>query len=61
MGRILGCERFRPAGRYYVKATISVDYRVSDGVEAARFMQALPKEHWDDVAKYLEEPLRLMV
>lgn len=36
-----------------MKATISVDHRVSDGVEAAQFMQAL--------AKYLEEPLRLLV
>lgn len=36
-----------------MKATISVDHRVSDGAEAAQFMQAL--------AKYLEEPLRLMV
>jgi pyruvate dehydrogenase E2 component (dihydrolipoamide acetyltransferase) len=36
-----------------MKATISVDHRVSDGAEAAKFMQAL--------AKYLEEPLRLMV
>ena len=36
-----------------MKATISVDHRVSDGVEAAQFMQAL--------AKYLEEPLRLVV
>ena len=36
-----------------MKATISVDHRVSDGAEAARFMQAL--------AKYLEEPLRLLV
>jgi len=36
-----------------MKATISVDHRVSDGAEAARFMQAL--------AKYLEEPLRLMI
>jgi len=36
-----------------MKATISVDHRVSDGVEAARFMQEL--------VKYLEEPLRLMV
>ena len=34
-----------------MKATISVDHRVSDGVEAAKFMQAL--------AVYLEEPLRL--
>jgi pyruvate dehydrogenase E2 component (dihydrolipoamide acetyltransferase) len=36
-----------------MKATIAVDHRVSDGAEAAQFMQAL--------AKYLEEPLRLLV
>ncbi|MCJ7657858.1 MAG: 2-oxo acid dehydrogenase subunit E2, partial [Anaerolineales bacterium] len=36
-----------------MKATISVDHRVSDGAEAAQFLQA--------VAKFLEEPLRLMV
>lgn len=36
-----------------MKATISVDHRVSDGAEAARFMQAL--------AVFLEEPLRLML
>jgi len=36
-----------------MKATISVDHRVSDGAEAAQFLQA--------VAKYLEQPLRLMV
>lgn len=36
-----------------MKATIAVDHRVSDGAEAARFMQAL--------AKYLEEPVRLLV
>ncbi|MFZ6029156.1 MAG: dihydrolipoamide acetyltransferase family protein [Chloroflexota bacterium] len=36
-----------------MKATISVDHRVSDGAEAAQFMQAL--------AKYLQEPLRLLV
>jgi pyruvate/2-oxoglutarate dehydrogenase complex dihydrolipoamide acyltransferase (E2) component len=36
-----------------MKATISVDHRVSNGVEAAKFMQALEK--------YLEEPLRLLV
>jgi len=36
-----------------MKATISVDHRISDGVEAARFMQAL--------ALYLEEPLRLVI
>jgi pyruvate dehydrogenase E2 component (dihydrolipoamide acetyltransferase) len=36
-----------------MKATISVDHRVSDGAEAAQFMQAL--------AGYLEEPLRLVI
>lgn len=36
-----------------MKATLSVDHRVSDGAEAAQFMQAL--------AQYLEEPLRLLV
>lgn len=35
-----------------MKATISVDHRVSDGAEAARFMQAL--------AAYLEQPLLMM-
>ena len=41
----------RPGWR--MKATISVDHRVSDGAEAARFLQAL--------TRYIEEPLRLMV
>ncbi|HLE14269.1 MAG TPA: dihydrolipoamide acetyltransferase family protein [Anaerolineales bacterium] len=36
-----------------MKATISADHRVSDGAEAARFMQAM--------AKYLEEPLNMMM
>jgi pyruvate dehydrogenase E2 component (dihydrolipoamide acetyltransferase) len=36
-----------------MKATVSADHRVTDGVEAAQFMQAL--------AKYLEHPLRLLV
>jgi len=36
-----------------LKATISIDHRVSDGAEAAQFMQAL--------AAYLEEPLRLVL
>jgi pyruvate dehydrogenase E2 component (dihydrolipoamide acetyltransferase) len=36
-----------------MKATISVDHRVSDGAEGARFMQAL--------VKYIEEPLRLLL
>ncbi|MEW5827957.1 MAG: dihydrolipoamide acetyltransferase family protein [Chloroflexota bacterium] len=38
---------------WLMKATISVDHRVSDGAEAARFMQAL--------AEFIEEPLRLVV
>ena len=36
-----------------MKATISVDHRISDGAEAARFLQTL--------ATYLEQPLRLIV
>jgi len=44
-------DEIKPAWR--MKATISVDHRVSDGAEAAQFLQALEK--------YLEEPLRLMV
>ena len=44
-------DEIKPAWR--MKATISVDHRVSDGAEAAQFLQAL--------GKYLEEPLRLMV
>jgi pyruvate dehydrogenase E2 component (dihydrolipoamide acetyltransferase) len=36
-----------------MKATISVDHRVSDGAEAARFMQAM--------SQFLEEPLRLLM
>ena len=36
-----------------MKATISVDHRVSDGAEAAKFMQAL--------TVYLEEPWRLIL
>ena len=36
-----------------MKATISADHRVTDGAEAARFMQM--------VKKYLEEPLRLLM
>jgi pyruvate dehydrogenase E2 component (dihydrolipoamide acetyltransferase) len=36
-----------------MKGTISVDHRISDGAEAARFMQTL--------AKYIEEPVRLMI
>jgi pyruvate dehydrogenase E2 component (dihydrolipoamide acetyltransferase) len=36
-----------------MKATIAVDHRISDGVEAAKFMQML--------AVFLEEPLRLVL
>jgi pyruvate dehydrogenase E2 component (dihydrolipoamide acetyltransferase) len=36
-----------------MKATLSVDHRVSDGAEGAKFLQAL--------AKYLESPLRLIL
>jgi pyruvate dehydrogenase E2 component (dihydrolipoamide acetyltransferase) len=36
-----------------MKATISIDHRVSDGAEAARFMQTL--------AAFLEEPMRLVL
>lgn len=38
---------------FRMKATISVDHRVSDGAEAARFLQAM--------AKYIEEPIRLLL
>ncbi len=41
----------RPALR--MKATLSVDHRISDCAEAARFLQVL--------AKYLEQPLRLVI
>jgi pyruvate dehydrogenase E2 component (dihydrolipoamide acetyltransferase) len=36
-----------------MKVTISVDHRVSDGAEAAQFLQAL--------ALYIEEPMRLLI
>ena len=36
-----------------MKATVSVDHRVSDGAEAAQFMQAL--------AGFLENPVRMLV
>ena len=35
-----------------MKATISVDHRVSDGAEAAQFMQKL--------AEFLENPVRML-
>jgi pyruvate dehydrogenase E2 component (dihydrolipoamide acetyltransferase) len=36
-----------------VKATISVDHRISNGAEAAQFMQML--------AGFLENPVRMLV
>ncbi|MEW5869371.1 MAG: dihydrolipoamide acetyltransferase family protein [Chloroflexota bacterium] len=48
---VLKDDEIMPGWR--MKASISVDHRVSDGAEAARFMQAL--------AVFLEEPLRLLV
>ena len=36
-----------------MKATISVDHRISDGAEAAKFMQTL--------GAYLEDPMRLVI
>jgi pyruvate dehydrogenase E2 component (dihydrolipoamide acetyltransferase) len=48
---VVGNGAVKPGWR--MKATISVDHRVSDGVEAAKFMQAL--------AVFLEEPLRLVL
>nr|NIP43833.1 2-oxo acid dehydrogenase subunit E2 [candidate division Zixibacteria bacterium]NIT60705.1 2-oxo acid dehydrogenase subunit E2 [Fodinibius sp.]NIV15432.1 hypothetical protein [Fodinibius sp.]NIY29287.1 hypothetical protein [Fodinibius sp.] len=36
-----------------MKATISIDHRISDGAEAAQFLQTL--------AKYLENPVRLLL
>jgi len=39
--------------RLRMKATISIDHRVSDGAEGARFMQAL--------ADYIEDPMRLVL
>lgn len=36
-----------------MKATLSIDHRISDGVEGAKFLQTM--------AKYIEEPLRLLV
>jgi pyruvate dehydrogenase E2 component (dihydrolipoamide acetyltransferase) len=41
------------AAGWRMKMTLSVDHRVSDGAEGARFMQAL--------AKYIEEPLVMLV
>jgi pyruvate dehydrogenase E2 component (dihydrolipoamide acetyltransferase) len=51
----------KPGWPLCVKAAISVDHRVSDWAEGARFMQALPKKHRDDVAGFLENPVRVQV
>jgi pyruvate dehydrogenase E2 component (dihydrolipoamide acetyltransferase) len=37
----------------HLKATLSVDHRISDGAEGARFLQSM--------GKYLEKPLRLLI
>ncbi len=36
-----------------MKATLSIDHRISDGAEGARFLQAL--------AKYIEQPMRMLI
>ncbi len=36
-----------------LKATLSIDHRISDGAEGARFLQSL--------AKYLEQPMRMFI
>jgi len=36
-----------------MKATLSVDHRISDGAEGARYLQAL--------ARYIEQPMRLLI
>lgn len=46
-------ERGELKAGWRMKATISVDHRVSDGAEAAQFMQKL--------AEYLENPVRMLV
>ncbi len=46
-------ERGELKAGWRMKATISVDHRVSDGAEAAQFMQAL--------AGFLENPVRMLV
>jgi len=43
-----------------VIAVNSINYRVSDGTESAQFMQALPTEHRDFVAGFLENPVRIL-
>jgi hypothetical protein len=39
------------------KAAISVDYRINDGAEGA----SAPEKHRDDVAGFLENPVRMLV
>jgi pyruvate dehydrogenase E2 component (dihydrolipoamide acetyltransferase) len=51
VGTSSGSSEIKPGWR--MKATISVDHRVSDGAEAAQFMQAL--------AGFLENPVRMLV
>ncbi len=46
-------ENGQVAAGWRMKATLSVDHRLSDGAEAAQFLQTL--------AGYLESPLRLLV
>jgi pyruvate dehydrogenase E2 component (dihydrolipoamide acetyltransferase) len=48
---VIETGQVRPGWR--MKATISVDHRISDGAEAAQFMQAL--------ARFLENPARLLI
>jgi len=50
-GPVVENGQIKPGWR--MKATLSVDHRISDGSEAARFMQAL--------ASFLENPARLLV
>jgi len=50
-GPVVENGQIKPGWR--MKATISVDHRISDGAEAAQFMQAL--------ASFLENPARLLV
>ncbi|MHB8777856.1 MAG: hypothetical protein ACYC6R_08850 [Anaerolineales bacterium] len=45
-----------------MKAIISVDRRVSDGAEAGNPIHAsAPEEHRDNVAGFLENPIRMLV
>jgi len=48
---VVDSGQIRPGWR--MKATLSVDHRVSDGAEAARFMKRL--------GEYLQNPARLLI